>query len=57
MTNAKVHEGFRVDKKVEEHWPNSYNHLGAFYVTCFARLCEILTAVVSELQSGPHAVL
>jgi len=21
MTNAKVHEGFRVDKKVEEHWP------------------------------------
>jgi len=20
MTNAKVHEGFRVDKKVEEHW-------------------------------------
>jgi len=23
MTNAKVHEGFRVDKKVEEHWPNS----------------------------------
>jgi len=22
MTNAKVHEGFRVDKKVEEHWSN-----------------------------------
>jgi len=20
MTNAKVHEGFRADKKVEEHW-------------------------------------
>jgi len=20
MTNAKVHEGFRVDKKVEEYW-------------------------------------
>jgi len=20
MTNAKVHEGFCVDKKVEEHW-------------------------------------
>jgi len=20
MTNAKVHEGYRVDKKVEEHW-------------------------------------
>jgi len=36
---------------------NSYNHLGAFYVTCFARVCEIFTAVVSELQRGPHAVL
>ena len=36
---------------------NSYNHLDAFYVTCFARVCEIFTAVVSELQSGPHVVL
>jgi len=26
----------------------SYNHLGAFYVTCFARVCEIFTAVVSD---------
>jgi len=36
---------------------NSYNYLGAFYVTCFARVCEIFTAVVSELQRGPHVVL
>jgi len=26
---------------------NSYNHLSAFYLTCFARVCEIFTAVVS----------
>jgi len=26
-------------------------------VTCFARVCEIFTAVVSELQRGPHVVL
>jgi len=31
--------------------------LGAFYVTCFARACEIFTAVVSELQRGLHVVL
>ena len=37
--------------------PNSYNHLGAFYVSCFARVCEIFTAVVGELQRGPHVVL
>jgi len=37
--------------------PNSYNHLGAFYVTCFARMCEIFTDVVSEFQRGPHVVL
>ena len=37
--------------------PNSYSHLGAFYVTCFACVCEIFTAVVSELQRGPHVVL
>jgi len=46
-----------MSKKHVNREPNSYNHLGAFYVTCFPRLCEILTAVVSELQSGPHAVL
>jgi len=28
--------------------PGSCNHLGAFYVTCFARVCEIFTAVGSE---------
>jgi len=32
-------------------------HLGAFYVTCFARICEIVTVLVSELQRGPHVVL
>jgi len=37
--------------------PNSYNHLGTFYLTCFARVCEIFTVVVSELQRGPHVVL
>jgi len=37
--------------------PNSYNHLDVFYVTCFARVCEIFTAVVNELQRGPHIVL
>jgi len=26
-------------------------------VTCFARACEIFTAVVSELQRGLHVVL
>jgi len=30
--------------------PNSYNHLGAFYLTCFVRVCETFTVVVSELQ-------
>jgi len=34
-----------------------FNHLGAFYMTCFARVCEIFSAVVSESQRGPHAVL
>ena len=37
--------------------PDSYNHLGAFYVRCFARVCQIFTAVVRELHSGPHVVL
>jgi len=27
-----------------------------FNVTCFARVYEIFTAVVSELQRGPHVV-
>ena len=36
---------------------NSYNHLNAFYLTCFARVCENFAAVVSELQRGPHVVL
>ena len=34
-----------------------YKHLGAFYVTCFASVCEIFTAVVRELQRGPYVVL
>jgi len=29
----------------------------AFYLTCFARVCKIFTAVVSESQRGPHVVL
>ena len=37
--------------------PNSYSHLGAFYVTCFARVCQIFTALVRELQRGSHVVL
>ena len=37
--------------------PNSDNHLGAFYVTCFGHVCEIFTGVLSELQHGPHVVL
>ena len=37
--------------------PDSYYHLGAFYVSCFARVCEFFTAVVSELQRGTHVVL
>ena len=44
-------------KKHANREPNSYNHLGAFYVTCFSRVCEIFTVVVSELQRGPHVVL
>jgi len=35
----------------------SCNHLGAFYLTCFARVCEIFTSVVSESQHGPNVVL
>ena len=34
-----------------------YNHLNAFYLTCFARVGEIFTAVGSELQRGSHVVL
>jgi len=34
-----------------------YNYLGAFYLTYFARVCEIFIAMVSELQRGPHVVL
>jgi len=37
--------------------PTTCNHLGAFYLMCFARVCEILQAVVSESQRGPHVVL
>jgi len=44
-------------KKHSNRESNSSNHLGAFYVTCFARVCETSTAVVSELQRGPHVVL
>jgi len=36
--------------------PNSYNRLGEFYVRCFARVFEIFTAVVSELQRVSHVV-
>jgi len=35
-------------KKNVNRESNSYNHLGAFYLTCFARVCEIFTAVVSS---------
>ena len=44
-------------KKHANREPNNCNYLGAFYVMCFARVCEIFTAVVSELQRGPHVVL
>jgi len=37
--------------------PSSCNHLGAFYLTCFALVCEIFTAVVSELKHGTRFVL
>jgi len=30
---------------------SSCNHLGAFYLTCFARVCEIFTAVVNDFYS------
>jgi len=36
------------------------NYLGAFYLTRFARVCDIFTAMVSEFQSaerGHHVVL
>jgi len=36
---------------------SSCNHVGSFYVTCFARVCEIFMAVASELQRGLHVVL
>jgi len=36
---------------------NSCNCLGAFYLTCFARVSEIFTAVVSKSQRGPQVVL
>jgi len=44
-------------KKLANREPNSYNYLDAFYVKCFARVCEIFTTMVSELQRGPHVVL
>ena len=37
MTKAEVHQGFRDDKKVEEHWliltktPGSYSHKCLFH--------------------------
>ena len=36
-------------KKHTNRERNSYNHLSAFNVMSFARVCEIVTAVVSEL--------
>jgi len=44
-------------KKLANREPNSSNYLGAFYLKCFARVCEIFTTVVSELQRGPHVVI
>jgi len=44
-------------KKHANRESNSYSHLGVFYVTYFACVCEIFTVVVSELQRGPHVVL
>ena len=36
--------------------PSRCNHLGEFHSTCFARVCEIFTVVVSEPQRGPYAM-
>ena len=44
-------------KKHANRERNSYIHLDSFYLTCFVRVCEIFTAVVSELQRGHHVVL
>jgi len=47
----------RKSKKYANRETTSCNHLGAFYLTCFARVCEIFTSAVSESQRGPNAVL
>ena len=44
-------------KKCANREPTSSNHLGAFYLTCFARVCEIFTTVLSEWQRDPHVAL
>jgi len=37
--------------------PSICNYLGVFNFTCFARVREIFTVVVSESQRGLHVVL
>jgi len=42
MTNAKVHEGFRVDKKVEEHWSRpSWSKTASMkgHITVWGNIC------------------
>jgi len=53
----KHYESVKILSNFHNRERNNYNHLGAFYVTCFGRVCEIFTVLVSELQRGPHVVL
>jgi len=53
----KHYKSVKILSNFQNREPNSYNHLGAFYVTCIGRVCGIFTAVLSELQRGPHVVL
>jgi len=55
--NMKHYKSVQILSNFQNREPNSYNQLGAFCVTCFSHVCEIFTAVVSELQRGPHVVL
>jgi len=55
--NMKHYESVKILSNFHNRERNNYNHLGAFYVTCFGRVCEIFTVLVSELQRGPHVVL
>jgi len=55
--NMKHYKSVKILSNFQNREPSSYNHLGTFHVTCFGRVCEIFTAVLSELQRGPHVVL